>query len=396
MTDVVALLDRPSRESMGAVPFVSGGHGPVLAVQGLAQTSEQSIADDDLQQLVASHQAIAFRPPVAIDLGPAVANPVAMWIGREFEAKASNLGVPAPPLPSDQVVNLPDGRAALANPGEVYARLETWIERAFRTVVEEPNEPLARLMAQVLPIHDLTQAALWCSAESGKRRAQELDWFLRLRRDAGRPTSKRTLERHFETLRANPPWTRVKFVVLVSGLTGTRHSEAAERITRTMGAHVHDSSMVSFGGFLRKRWEELHGQPATKPDLQRFGQEQVNAGPFLFARQVLAQMHTYPELLVVDGVRHRTIKDAIEFILHKPTLPFAVDTPEPVVVKHLADDNIRAEELPQVRAAQTENEAKKLLQQVGQRISYTDSDNDNQSEVQRVSDLALQKFAAAG
>jgi hypothetical protein len=395
MTDVVALLDRPSSESMGAVPLVSGGTGGVFAVRGLANSPEQSIADDDLQELVASHQAIGFHPPVSIDLASVVSNPVAMWIGREFEENASNLGVPAPPLPSDQVVKVPDGRAALANSGEVYARLEAWLERAFRTVVEDSNEPLARLMAQVLPDHQFTQAALWCSARSDKRRTQELDWFLRLRRDAGKPAVKRDLEGHFKTLCRHPPWMTVKGVVLVSGLTGTRHSEAAEQLTKIIRAKVHDSSMVSFGRFLRDRWQELHGHAPTKPDLQKFGQEQVDAGPFLFASRVLAQTRTYPELLVVDGVRHAVIKEAIEFILNKPTIDLGVYAPEALVVKHLTDQ-VGAASVPGVRAAQTEDEAKKLLEQVSQRIRYTDSDAENQSEVRRFSHWALEKIAAAG
>ena len=380
---------------MGAVPIVSGGTGPALAVHGLANLPEQSIMDDDLKELVASHQAIAFHPPVSVGLASVDSNPVAMWIGREFEAKASDLGVPPPPLPSDQVVEVPDGRAALANSGEVYARLEAWVERAFRAVVEDSNEPLARLMAQVLPDHEFTQAALWCSARSGKRRTQELDWFLRLRRDAGKSAIKRDLEGHFKILCGHPPWTTVKGVVLVSGLTGTRHSEAAEQLTKTIRAQVHDSSMVSFGRFLRDRWQEMHGQPPTKQDLQKFGQDQVDAGPFLFARRVLAQTRTYPELLVVDGVRHGVIKEAIEFIVNKPTLDLGVDAPEALVVKHLTAQ-VGAGSVPGVRAAQTEDEAKKLLEQVSQRINYTDSDSENQSEVKRVSHWAVEQIAATG
>jgi hypothetical protein len=396
MTDLVALLDRPSSESMGALPIVSVSGGSGLAVHGLATSAKQQIADDDLRELLASHQAIGFHPPVPVDFGSEVSNAVAMWIGREFEAKAINLGVPAPPLPSEQVVRVPDGQAAVANSAEVYARLEAWLERAFRAVVGvNSNQALARLMAQVLPDHEFTQAALWHSAVSERERSQEIDWFMRLRRDLGKRTSRSHLEHHFKTLCRQPPWTSVKGVVLVSGLAGTRHSEAAEQLTKTIRAHVHDSSMVSFGRFLRDRWQDLHGSAPTKPDLQKFGQQQVDAGPFLFARQVLAQTHAYPELLVVDGVRHGVIKEAIEFIVNKPTLDLGVYTPEALVVKHLTTQ-VGAAWVSGVRAAQTEDEAKKLLEQVSQRIRYTDSDSENQSEVKRVSDLALEKFAAAG
>jgi hypothetical protein len=395
MTDVVALLDRPSRDSMGAIPIVSGRTSSILSVHGLANSPEQLIANDDLEDLIASHQAIAFRPPVAVELAPAVSNPVAMWVGREFEVKASDLGVPAPPLPSDQVVRAPDGRAALANSTEVYARLEAWLERAFRMVVEDSSEPLAKLMSQVLPDHEFTQAALWCSAKSNKRRSEELDWFLRLRRDAGKAANKGDLEGHFKSLCQHPPWTGVKGVVLVSGLTGTRHGEFAQQLTKIVGVHVQSSSMVSFGDFLRTRWRELHGREASKPDLQKFGQEQVDAGPFLFAQRVLAQTDKDPDLLVVDGVRHTVIKEAIEFIVNKPTIEFGVDAAEALVIRNLTLE-LGAAEVPLVRTAQTEREAEKLLAQVSQRIRYTDSDAENQTEVERASDLALESIAAVG
>jgi hypothetical protein len=318
-----------------------------------------------------------------------------MWVGREFEDKASELGVPAPPLPSDQVVRALDGRAALANSTEVYARLEAWLERAFRTVVEDSSEPLAKLMSQVLPDHEFTQAALWCSAKSKKQRSEELDWFLRLRRDAGKPANKGDLEGHFKSLCRHPPWTGVKRVVLVSGLTGTRHGEFAQQLTKIVGTHVQNSAMVSFGDFLRTQWREIHGRAASKPDLQKFGQEQVDAGPFLFAQRVLAQADTDRELLVVDGVRHTIIKEAIEFIVNKPTIEFRIDAPEALVIKNLTRQ-VGAAEIAGVRGAQTEHEAEKLLAQVSQRIRYTDSDAENQTEVERASYLALERIAAVG
>jgi hypothetical protein len=380
---------------MGAIPLVSGRTSSTLAVYGLADSPEQPIANDDLQDLIASHQAIALRPPVSVELTPAVSNPVAMWVGREFEDKASELGVPAPPMPSDQIVSARDGRAALANSSEVYARLEAWVERAFRTVVEDSSEPLAKLMSQVLPDHEFTQAALWCSARSKKQRSEELDWFLRLRRDAGKPANRGDLEGHFKSLCRHPPWTGVKRVVLVSGLTGTRHGEFAQQLTRIVGTHVQNSAMVSFGDFLRTQWREVHGRSASKPDLQKFGQEHVDAGPFLFAQQVLAQTGTHPELLVVDGVRHTVIKEAIEFILNKSTIEFRVDASEALVIKNLTAE-VGAAEIQLVRSAQTEHEAAKLLAQVSQRIRYTDSDAENQTEVERASHLALETIAAVG
>src|SRR5258708_30164397 len=115
MTDVLARMARPSRGSMGTIPVVPGRTSSPLTVYGLANSPQQPIAKDDLEDLIASHQATAFRPPVSIELASAVSNPVAMWVGQEFEDKASELVVPAPPLTSDPVLSAPDRRAALAN-----------------------------------------------------------------------------------------------------------------------------------------------------------------------------------------------------------------------------------------------------------------------------------------
>jgi hypothetical protein len=153
--------------------------------------------------------------------------------------------------------------------------------------------------------------------------------------------------------------------------------------------------MVSFGDFLRTQWQELHGREASKPDLQKFGQEQVDAGPFLFAQRVLAQADTDPALLVVDGVRHTIIKEAIEFIVNKPTFEFGVVASEELVIKNLTRQ-VGAAGIQLVRAAQTEREAEKLLAQVSQRIRYTDSDAENQTQVERASDLTLERIAAVG
>jgi hypothetical protein len=81
MGELIALLDRPSTHSMGAVPFVSKESERDLVVHGLSSVRARPIADDDLQELVQSRQAIRIAPIQSVTLSTSAANPVAMGFG---------------------------------------------------------------------------------------------------------------------------------------------------------------------------------------------------------------------------------------------------------------------------------------------------------------------------
>lgn len=367
MTRVVALLDTPSAESMGAVPIVLQNDGS-LSVSGLADSRSRMISDQELQELVSSRQAV--RVSANLDTAAGTANPVAMWIGKQFASQARALDLPPPPLVSDDVIETVDGRAGLGHPEEVHARLTAWLEKAFRHAIESSSVKLARLMTQVMPDHELTRAALWNTAPK-REKEKELEWFVRLERDAGRAADPQHLRQRFENLRDHPPLPAMK-VVLVTGKAGTRHREAAEELTKRLQAQRCNAGMVSFGQYLRVYWKRLHGENPTQPELQELGQEWVSTKPFLFTRQVLAERPATANVLIVDGVRHRVISDAIEFMVDTDPKQFAVTAPEPLVKRRLAERE-GTEAVRGIMEHATEQEIPELLRRAKQVLRYDES-----------------------
>jgi len=374
MSELIALLDPPANDSMGAVPVVTRESDGGMFVRGLAHSHRRPISLTELNELLSSRQAIS-TDPIPVDF-PDNSNPVAMWVGEAFAESANRLGMPPAPARDHAITIGRQGHAVIGSSDEIYARLEVWLERAFRKVIEGRNHSLASLMAQTLPNHPLTQAALWHSAPSDAKRANELAWFRRLRIDAGKREEAQTLERQFEELCRRPPWASVKAVILMSGLAGSGHTKASQRFAQSVSAAARGLSLVSFGDFLREEFQKIYREVPSKPQLQVFGQRFVVERPYRFVQRVLTQakLDLQPAVLVVDGVRHQIIKDAIEFIVNKPLTHYFVNVPEGMVVKNL-EREVGRERVRDVQQADTEVALHTLMVQIPESIEYDGSAN---------------------
>jgi len=151
------------------------------------------VPQESLDELVEHHQSLGLGSPVPCSLEDPV---VALWIGREFEHRASALGLTLPKTTGLPHTDLPQGWIGLSSPSEVFALLERWTREAFAIAVGKRMSAVALLMTLVLPDHPLTRAALWYTADETGR-AHELAWFLRIDRDVGKKSTAATLEQEF-------------------------------------------------------------------------------------------------------------------------------------------------------------------------------------------------------
>lgn len=361
---LVAMLDRPSEDSMGAVPVVIQGPGPELRVFGLARDRAGRFDKGDLAELIDRGQALELDIPVEEKC--ATGEVVAMWIGNKFQQRAAELQVPTPPLPASdlEAIQLPDGRAALGRPSDVHARLVAWLSKAFRRAVEQYSSPLARLMAQVFPDDELTRAALWHTAVEEDRDG-ELRWFTRLERDEGKSTTPAELERSFRELCKLMPPNTIR-VIAVTGRAGSGHSEFAKGI-----AHKLHTEPLSFGNLLRERWKAKRTRRPFQRDLQQFGGQFLeDHGPFGFCRELLkTATNSTAECFVIDGVRHGVIKEALQFIFGDRVTFVGVDAGEERIFEELRGRSGPGS-VEEIVADPTETEIPALIQESDERVPY--------------------------
>jgi hypothetical protein len=384
MTRIVALLDKPSTHSMGAVPIVLRSESDTLIVSGM-KGGHRPIAEEDLRELISSNQAMPAAGTVTSSREP---NLLAMWIGSDFASRAEMLQVSTSAIGPSDLFAVAAGRFWLGPPEEVYVRLVTWIEKAFRRVVASSNAELARLMIKVMPDHELTRAAVWFTTPKTAR-AELLQWYVRIDRDANRTANPADLARRYESLCAHPPFSGVK-VVLVSGKAGTGHREAAQRLTSQLTDLHRKAAMVSFGQYLRQRWIVQHGREASQRELQQLGQELVTTTPFLFAREVVSQRPSSIEFLVVDGVRHHIIRDALQFMFDADKKLFAVKAPEQQVRQRLLlREGENADVVREIMNDPTELEIPDLIRIANQVIPYDDSFRLDEEKLREASEAAV-------
>jgi len=378
---------------MGAVPFVWGTENGTLRVSGMASAPMRTVSDDELSDLVAARQ--AMRVEIALPKNPGHESLVALWIGKRFATLAIEKGVPIPPLPAAPT-STEDGNVAVTSTEEALARLESWIDRAFKVCMRTTDRALAALMAQVLPDHDLTQAALWkCAPDRDKE--SELAWFVRLRLDAGEHITATQLEKRFSKLCGDPPWARTKLTILISGRSGSKHREFAKIVgDQLTTSRNRKHKMVSFGEFLRGKFLAEHGNAEpTKRQLQDLGQQYIQGGAFSFARQVLGKAAANSPVLVIDGVRHESVQEAIEFIVHGiPILSLGIDASEQFLVKNLSQQRLGVNKIAEIQAHTSETEARKLIELIPKKIRYH-TDGELPREAQRVLDWADGALAAS-
>jgi hypothetical protein len=367
---------------MGAVPVVLEGQSHGLKVGGLTVRRERTIASAELDELLHFRQALATTADVNIETS--VQDIIAMWFGKRFLEEAKALGVPAP-ITSERMIETAEGFAWLAPKPEVHARLLAWLERAFRQSIKHASAELARLMVQVMPDHELTRAAIWRTAPPHNAE-RELAWFARLERDAGRNSKPVSLRERFEQLCRNPPYQGVRILPII-GKAGSGHREAAEKLRYLILHRQPNVELVSFGEFLRQQWRITHARTATQRELQQFGEQLVRFTPFAFTRDVIAQKPIAHGVLIVDGVRHRVISDAIHLMFESTLDPFAVVAPDELVVRRLSEREGRSH----VRAIQedaTERDIPELLRSAKSVLHYDKELHLNEAELREATERA--------
>ena len=353
-----------------------------LKVGGLIAWRERTIASDELDELLRFRQALATTADVNIETS--VQDIIAMWFGKRFLERAKALGVPAP-ITSETMIEVAEGFAWLAPKLEVHARLLAWLERAFRQSIKHSSCEVAQLMVQAVPDHELTRAAMWRTTPA-HHAERELAWFARLERDAGRSTTAESLRERLEQLCRNPPYQGVRILPII-GKAGSGHREAAEKLRHLMLHRQLNVELVSFGEFLRQQWRIMNPRKASQRELQHFGEQLVRFTPFAFIRDVLAQKPIAHGVLIVDGVRHRVISDAIQLMFESTLDPFAVVAPDELVARRLSE----REGWSHVRAIQedaTERDIPELLRSAKSVLHYDKELHLNEDELREATELA--------
>lgn len=194
MGRLIALLDRPSKESLGIVPLV------LETTTGLIlcgfKGGPRPLAAEKLREGEHLGSVLRVEGP-EVSLGPE-AQLAAGWLGHEFARKAQELG--APEIRTDELSlnTAEDGQYWFDRPERVVEFIDSWVIEAARIAIDTRSPDLAELMEQASPDHFDTCAALYATRTDEVQRREELEWIARLERDAGRPVEIDELERRLE------------------------------------------------------------------------------------------------------------------------------------------------------------------------------------------------------
>jgi cytidylate kinase len=102
----------------------------------------------------------------------------------------------------------------------------------------------------------------------------------------------------------------VRSIIIFSGLPQTGKTTLSRRLALELGC-----KFVSFGDFVRREAERKGIVNPTRQDLQDLGQQLVKANPERFCLEVLESVSFSPgEQLVMDGLRHKNVLDALSQI----------------------------------------------------------------------------------
>jgi len=178
---ILALLDKPGRESFGMVPFVARfGDGSMCPMGFAGRPNGVPITSVQLHDLLHAGHALDVSS-VKVEASEQIASPVAGWLGRGFEEKFRTLEAPVPDLPAERVFLGDRGSFWIENTAQMYMRLFRWTVKTAKRAIREKNAPLADLLAWALPNEPETQAAIWYTRGSKDEQDECLAWQLRWR-----------------------------------------------------------------------------------------------------------------------------------------------------------------------------------------------------------------------
>lgn len=306
---VVAILDRPVRNSLGMVGVVLSSDKGILRTSGVVDSVNQRLHEADLDLLVSGGH--AARVP---DLPTASAETIAgLWLGNEFEELASRHDVPLPTLPSQDSVTLQTGKVWVAPTRHVWRVIDSWILRAFQRVLQKENAELASLMAWASPDRAETRAARWSTLAS-KAQERELDWWVKLARDQGDPhVTRKDLVRTFSMLCDNARRAATQMVVGFSAYARGGDKEIAKYVASQ--THL---PQVSFGGWLLEKAKSRLGREPERLELQKLGQQIIDRhGALSLSLDVLDSIDSGLPLrqFLVEGIRHVGVYESVRSLV---------------------------------------------------------------------------------
>lgn len=204
---IVALLDAPFTNSFGMVGIIAKQQGvQYYTVFGLVPQKRLSRSDIDEEyfNLLRGHGHIT---EVQAPLPGGLSNPVALWVGSKFYARAQ--AVNAPPLPEVTqagwlCVNTSDNRTGwyiIREPAEAYKVLDDWVSAAATEVFKRGRTELVDLMKWTLPCSAKTMAAEYYTRPTDELKAALLRFHSQVSGAGQRRRSVEELLRQYEETR---------------------------------------------------------------------------------------------------------------------------------------------------------------------------------------------------
>lgn len=365
-----ALLDKPSPESFGMIPLVIDDEGS-LRVLGLAPASAHrahSLHTDELEELLrAGH---GLRVDQELRREP-TSDAVALWLGDSFNERTAALRLPPAPLPAG--LEAPNGRFFVGPAAAMFPYLERWIMAAFRRFRGETDakakKEISGLMRWVLPNRPETLAAAWSSSAKPDR---ELELQ---RRTFVRGKSSESLRAEYEKLLGGADADDLADLrlVLFTGGTGVEREKVAQRFAKKFVRE----QLGTFRRPIVERVGELPtlDYPKSKWVLMNEGQAEVETSPLALALEAIRSGTPYDKTLVLDSLRHGSIRSTLDWLGPKRVFVVAVVADEALRRQRVARKHLDPEQLFR---HPTELEIPELTSKADWRVGEMAGDNELQ------------------
>ncbi len=191
MAKIVGILDKPSPKSFGLCPILTKSPDEDF-YRSPSFTPKKLVNQEEFGMLGGGHML-----EVDILLPGGLSNPGALWVGKEFSVWVESLQAPSlPEMKGWNEYSLGKeikGWYSIREWSEAYGVLEGWVGQTAILALDRMDGGLAGLMNWTLPFDPKTQAALYFTQPTDELKQKELDWQLKLRRDARNPISEEEL-----------------------------------------------------------------------------------------------------------------------------------------------------------------------------------------------------------